>query len=145
MNRPLWWNLPGRCRACGLHIDAQGHRLTDSEGNPTGCTPTGPLGLQLARAARDTGMARTVEANPAAVAKVDAAIMRRVRECRPFSANTIRAELADLAPFERPVIGARMRTLGRRFCEAIGEVPSSDPATHGKKVTVWRGKATPAT
>ena len=130
---------PNRCPRCWLDTVEQGHRA-NIDGVATGCTPTGPLGLLLARQGRDEGMARTVAAHPDAVSLIDAAIMRRVRARVPFSANTIRAELTDLTPQERPVIGAEMNSLARRHCNKVGEEPSTDPATHGKAVSIWLAK-----
>jgi hypothetical protein len=129
---PAWLRARSdRCSNCGCH-EVQGHIEP--------CTPTGPLGLLLARQGRDEGMARTVAAHPDAVSLIDAAIMRRVRARVPFSANTIRAELTDLTPQERPVIGAEMNSLARRHCNKVGEEPSTDPATHGKAVSIWLAK-----
>lgn len=126
---------PLRCPRCYLHR-AQGHRSL-MDGRETGCPDSGPLGSLLGAKRRNEGMARTVAAHPKAVALVDAAIMRRVRAGVPFSANTIRDELTSLLPEERPVIGAEMNSLARRFCRKVGEEPSSDPGTHGKPVALW--------
>jgi hypothetical protein len=138
MTADLSWlsTFPGRCPTCLLDIDSQGHRA-QIDGVLTGCTPSGPLGLLLARQARDSGMAVTTAAHPDAVALIDAAIMRRVKSGRPFTANLIRAELSSLSAAERPAIGARMNALCRRFCVKVGEEPSTDPGTHGKVVARW--------
>lgn len=130
---PAWLRARSdRCSICGCHETLQGHISP--------CQPSGPLGLLLARKEMREGMARTVAAHPDAVSLVDAAIMRRVRARRPFSANTIRAELTSLTPDERPVIGAEMNSLARRHCVKVGEEPSTDPATHGKPVAIWLAK-----
>jgi hypothetical protein len=137
------WSLADnedRCPRCLLSIQVQGHRST-IDGEKTGCKDSGELGLILARQRRDEGMSRTTEAHPSAVDLVDAAIMRRVKAGRPFSANLIRAELASLAPSERPVIGARMNSLARTHCVKVGEEPSTDPATHGKALSIWVAKS----
>ena len=74
------------------------------------------------------------------VAAIDAVIAKHAKSGRRFSANTIRDELVDLSPAERPVIGARMNALTRIHCRKLGEEPSTDPATHSKKVAVWVSK-----
>lgn len=143
MSADLTWlaTEPGRCPQCLLSTQHQGHRAEFRDGTLTGCTPSGPLGLLLAREARDHGMAATVDAHPDAVSLIDAAIMRRVRSGRPFSANHIRAELVSLKASERPVIGARMNALARRHCVKVGEEPSTEPSTHGKMLSRWLAKS----
>lgn len=133
MTAPAWLRARSdRCSTCGCHPEAQGHIAP--------CDPSGPLGLLLAREEMQAGMERTVAAHPDAVALVDTAIMRRVASKRPFSANTIRAELVALTPDERPVIGARMNSLARRHCRKLGDEPSTDVGTHGKTVAIWVSK-----
>lgn len=130
---PAWLRARSdRCSNCGCHPEAQGHIAP--------CEPSGPLGLLLGREAMRKGMARAVAAHPDAVSIVDQAIMRRVVTRLPFSANTIRDELVDLSPDERPVIGARMNALTRIHCRKLGEEPSTDPGTHSKKVAIWVSK-----
>lgn len=143
MTTDLTWlaTVANRCPRCYFDVTEQGHRATLTDGTLTGCTPSGPLGLMLAREQRDEGMQRTVAAHPAAVDVIDAAIMRRVRAGRPFSANTIRAELTSLRADERPVIGARMNSLARKHCVKVGDEPSTDVGTHGKTVAIWRSAA----
>jgi len=137
-----WARAHGRCTMCGFH-PTQGHRSA-IDGSPTGCNDSGPLGVMLARQRRDTGMSMAEKAHPNAVALIDAAIMRRVRSGRPFSANTIREELHALSPNERPCIGARMNSLARKHCRKVGDEVSTDPGTHGKTVGVWVAKGAAA-
>lgn|GEM_PF-4397744 len=112
---------PGRCPDCGAHIRTQGRN--------GGCLSTGQrLAAQ--------GMARTTSAHPSAVEIIDAAIARRIAGGKPFSANDLRGELTHLTPEERPVIGARINA-HRNKMRALGEEKSTDPGTHGKKVTIW--------
>lgn len=138
MTAPIGTDLPGRCTNCGFEPTSMGHRSI-ANGIATGCTDSGPwlrLGLHL----RDEAMAATVQAHPDAADLIRSTIKRHASTGRPFSANTIRAELTSLAPSERPAIGAVMNSC-RGLLRKVGEEPSTDPATHGKRVSLWVGRA----
>lgn len=133
--------LDGRCPRCFLHVPSMGHRDTlDDLTTVTGCTPSGPVGLELGRHLAAVGMARTVEAHPDDAALVDAVLERRIRRGGEFSLNDLRPELVSVA--NKAVIGARVQAFARsKRIRRVGYVPSTDSATHGHPVAQWRAVA----
>lgn len=135
--RTLPWlaTFPGRCPRCLLDTEHQGHRA-EIDGVETGCTPSGPLGLLLAREARDAGMARTVAAHPDDAARVDAVLARFIATGRPFSANDTRPYLAGV---KGSVVGScwRAASQARRIVRTGRRFPSTDPGTHAHHIDEW--------
>ena len=128
MTAPAWLRARSdRCSNCGCH-EVQGHIEP--------CTPTGPLGLLLARQGRDEGMSRTVAAHPDDAQKVDAVLARFIASGRPFSANDTRRELTGVkgsvvgSRFSAASKARRIKRTGRRF-------PSTDPGTHLHHIDEW--------
>lgn len=132
--------LDGRCPDCFLHVPTMGHRSHLGDDSPTGCTPSGPVGLAMGRHLASVGMARTVEAHPDDAALVDAVLERRIRRGGEFSLNDLRPELAAVE--NKAVIGSRVNAFSRaKRITRIGYVPSTDPGTHGHPVALWKAAA----
>lgn len=132
--------LDGRCPACLLDMQAQGHRSIDSNGNPTGCDDSGKLGLILARERRDKGMARTVQAHPDDASIVDRVLEQRIKAGGEFSLNDLRPALAAVK--EKHVIGARVQAFARaKRIVRTGYTPSTDPRTNGHPIATWKAAA----
>lgn len=125
-----------RCYNCLLHIPTQGHRLQLADGTPTGCTPSGPIGLMLARQGRDTGMAQTVAAHPDDAARVDQVLAKFIATKKPFTANDTRPELVGV---KGSVIGSRFSAASKanRIRRTGNRFPSTDPATHAHHIDEW--------
>lgn len=124
-------DLPGRCTACGLHPDKQGHRAP--------CEPSGPLHDQLlleAQEAADKAMT-TVSANhPQDAQLVDSVIEAYCQIGGAFSLNDLRPHLVGVQ--ERNVIGSRMRVWSQRGrIRCVGRVASTEPGTHAREIRVW--------
>lgn len=71
---------------------------------------------------------------------VDDAIRELVRRGEPFSANTLREQLPPGIP--GPLIGARFMAAHRAgLIRRVGDVPSTDPGTHGHRIGLWEAAA----
>lgn len=99
-----------------------------------------PLEYDAAAAARDEGMANVENASlPHHIAAVDAEIAKFNEIGMPWSANDLRD---SLPPVRKPLVGSRVTAASmRRPLEMVkvGEIKSSLPSTHTKKVGVWLG------
>lgn len=127
---------PNRCPRCFLDTESQGHR-SHRDGIATGCENSGPLGLILGRQRRDEGMKATTEAHPDDAAIVDRVLEARIKAGGEFSLNDLRGQLAAVE--SKPVIGARVQAFARaKRIVRVGYVPSTDAATHGHPVALWR-------
>lgn len=112
--------LPGRCQVCTYHVATQGHGED--------CAPVAPAD------ARDAALA-SITASDEDRDRIDAAIRRAASTRQPFSANSIRSELAGVNP---PLIGARFRAAATAgVIRRIGYVTSTDPGTHAHPVAEW--------
>lgn len=93
-------------------------------------------GEQLAFAARDEALDR-VNRNAEGWEKavIDQAVLA-LAEQGPVSANSFRHLLPEIT--NRNVIGGRLAALGAaRRLRKVGEVVSTDPGTHAKKIGLW--------
>jgi hypothetical protein len=97
------------------------------------------LAADLGRRARDAGIA-AAEARPGADwdrAVIDQAIEHHAQLGAPFSANTIRPWLPEVAG---PLIGAAFVRASRRgLIVKLGTTASTDPGTHAHHVGLWCG------
>lgn len=95
------------------------------------------MSTQLAFALRDEALEAVTEASDEQdVAVVDQAILNVAQRGVPFSANDVRPLLPRLR--SNNLVGARMNSLRmRRLIVKIGEVVSTDPGTHGKKIGLY--------
>ena len=90
---------------------------------------------------RDAALeAQTHAADPRLIAAVDIAIERLIDSGVAFSADSVR----DLIPAAAlPLVGGRFRSYMMRrhprMVDVVGEVQSTWPATHGKKICLVRG------
>lgn len=68
---------------------------------------------------------------------VDAVILHLADTRSTFSANDARDLISELP--QRKLIGARFNSLRLRgVIEIVGDVVSTDPGTHGKKIGIYR-------
>lgn len=135
--------LDGRCPACLLHVDAQGHRSIDSDGQPTGCDDSGRLGLILkGQREADARKAEAFTRLDAADAGDENALLRR--EIVALGRRKVEFTPDDLAPELRQRTNPNRR--GRVFSALIsegvltevGRIKSANPKAHGKTVGVYR-------
>jgi hypothetical protein len=115
----------GRCPDCGVDLKHQ------AELHVGGCLTTAQrLGVE--------GMAVASSAAPSDEARVLAAIRQLAATRAPFSANEVR-ELTD--GIRGPVVGAAF-SKAKSFIRPTGQmVRSTDPRTHGHRISEWVGRA----
>jgi hypothetical protein len=128
--------LPGRCPDCLLHTTTQGHRSHLTDGTPTGCDNTGPLGLILGRKLAKRGMARAEAAHPADVEIVDKAIAAACARGQRFSANDFRHLVPKVERAARHWRAVSRRSSTRQI-RRVGDTPSSSPGTHAHRIGVY--------
>lgn len=99
-----------------------------------GSYPTSDIDRALE--ARDRALQQVNDnADEWAKATVDQAILS-LAAIRPTSANDFRDKLPEIG--DRSLIGARFRSLlGRRLIVRVGEVTSTDPGTHAKRIGLY--------
>ena len=88
--------------------------------------------------ARDTGIAKTLAANPASKLAVREGILWWVNahpNAEYLTANELRPDLPGWV--HRPVIGGVFATFMRRYSKPVGLESSTDVGTHGKPVYRW--------
>ena len=90
---------------------------------------------------RDAALeAQTHAADPRLEAAVDIAIERLIDSGQVFSADTVREHIPAAA---LPLVGGRVRSYMMRrhprMVDVVGEIQSTWPATHGKRIMQMRG------
>lgn len=98
--------------------------------------PLPPSDIDAALKARDKALQQVNDnADEIAKATVDQAILS-LAAIRPTSANDFRDSLPEIG--DRSLIGARFRSLlMRRLIVRVGEVTSTDPGTHAKRIGIY--------